>query len=266
MCELLGMSANVPTDICFSFTGLMERGGSSGPHRDGWGIAFYLDGRGRSIHDPHPGADSEIADLFKKTSIKSHVVISHIRQANVGDVSLVNTHPFSRHFWGHTWSFAHNGELDNLSWLEPFRFRPVGTTDSELAFCWILDHLTNAYPDHPDEPEVLGMALQELCDKLRTRGIFNMILTDSRRLYAYCSTKMCRLTRRAPFGEAILNDGNMSVNFGEVTTDRDVVTVVATTPLTDNEEWTSLAEGELCIIEDGEVTSLMPANTVKASA
>ncbi|EDF5128228.1 TPA: class II glutamine amidotransferase, partial [Escherichia coli] len=22
MCELLGMSANVPTDICFSFTGL----------------------------------------------------------------------------------------------------------------------------------------------------------------------------------------------------------------------------------------------------
>ncbi|WP_422387583.1 class II glutamine amidotransferase [Erwinia aphidicola] len=27
MCELLGMSANVPTDICFSFTGLVQRGG-----------------------------------------------------------------------------------------------------------------------------------------------------------------------------------------------------------------------------------------------
>jgi len=26
MCELLGMSANVPTDIVFSFTGLMQRG------------------------------------------------------------------------------------------------------------------------------------------------------------------------------------------------------------------------------------------------
>ncbi|HCS2811935.1 class II glutamine amidotransferase, partial [Pseudomonas aeruginosa] len=25
MCELLGMSANVPTDICFSFTGLVQR-------------------------------------------------------------------------------------------------------------------------------------------------------------------------------------------------------------------------------------------------
>lgn len=40
MCELLGMSANVPTDIVFSFTGLMQRGGRTGPHRDGWGIAF----------------------------------------------------------------------------------------------------------------------------------------------------------------------------------------------------------------------------------
>ncbi len=30
MCELLGMSANVPTDICFSFTGLMQRGGNTG--------------------------------------------------------------------------------------------------------------------------------------------------------------------------------------------------------------------------------------------
>ncbi|MFP3335452.1 class II glutamine amidotransferase, partial [Pseudomonas sp. SIMBA_064] len=27
MCELMGMSGNVPTDIVFSFTGLMQRGG-----------------------------------------------------------------------------------------------------------------------------------------------------------------------------------------------------------------------------------------------
>lgn len=38
MCELLGMSANVPTDICFSFTGLVQRGGGTGPHKDGWAL------------------------------------------------------------------------------------------------------------------------------------------------------------------------------------------------------------------------------------
>ena len=266
MCELLGMSANVPTDICFSFTGLIERGGTRGPHRDGWGIVFYVDGRGRSIHDPHPGANSEIANLFKTASIKSHVVISHIRQANVGNVSLINTHPYSRHLWGRTWSFAHNGELGNLDSLEPRRHRPIGSTDSEFAFCWILDQITSAYPDQPPNSERSGKLLQELCDTLRARGIFNMILTDSRRLYAYCSTKMCWLTRRAPFGKATLKDANMTVNFGEETTGRDIVTIIATTPLTENEEWKCMSKGELCIIEDGEVRSIAPADAVAKSA
>lgn len=40
MCELLGMSANVPTDITFSLSGLISRGGQTGPHKDGWGITF----------------------------------------------------------------------------------------------------------------------------------------------------------------------------------------------------------------------------------
>ena len=84
MCELLGMSANVPTDICFSFTGLMQRGGKTGPHRDGWGIAFY-EGRGcRTFHDPAPSAESEIARLVQRYAIKSRIVISHIRRSLTG--------------------------------------------------------------------------------------------------------------------------------------------------------------------------------------
>eukprot|EP01155_Anaeramoeba_flamelloides_P007889 Anaeramoba_flamelloidesa114951_5.p2 GENE.a114951_5~~a114951_5.p2 ORF type:complete len:128 (-),score=3.02 a114951_5:47-430(-) len=126
MCELLGMSANVPTDICFSFTGLMQRGGRTGPHRDGWGIAFY-EGKGlRSFHDPEPSADSRIARLVADYSIKSRVVISHIRQANVGSVCLENTHPFSRELWGYTWTYAHNGQLDPALFDWPLQFyRPV---------------------------------------------------------------------------------------------------------------------------------------------
>ncbi|KPX21872.1 Glutamine amidotransferase [Pseudomonas amygdali pv. dendropanacis] len=86
MCELLGMSANVPTDIVFSFTGLMQRGGRTGPHRDGWGIAFY-EGRGlRLFQDPAASSESEVAQLVQRYPIKSEVVIGHIRQANVGNV------------------------------------------------------------------------------------------------------------------------------------------------------------------------------------
>ena len=66
MCELLGMSANVPTDVVFSFTGLMQRGGRTGPHRDGWGIGFY-EGRGlRLFQDPQASVDSELARLVQR--------------------------------------------------------------------------------------------------------------------------------------------------------------------------------------------------------
>lgn len=118
MCELLGMSANVPTDICFSFTGLVQRGGGTGPHKDGWGITFY-EGKGcRTFKDPQPSFQSPIAKLVQEYPIKSCSVIAHIRQANRGIVALENTHPFTRELWGRNWTYAHNGQLEGYESLE----------------------------------------------------------------------------------------------------------------------------------------------------
>lgn len=256
MCELLGMSANVPTDICFSFTGLMQRGGRTGPHRDGWGIAFY-EGKGlRSFHDPEPSADSRIARLVADYSIKSRVVISHIRQANVGSVCLENTHPFSRELWGYTWTYAHNGQLDPALFDWPLQFyRPVGTTDSEYAFCWLLDQIRTRYPQRPADFSELQVFVRECCDQLRALGVFNMLLSESSHLFCYCTTKLAWITRRSPFGEARLKDCEVSVDFGAETTPHDVVTVIATEPLTDNERWQKLDAGEMVVFVDGEVAA-----------
>lgn len=252
MCELMGMSANVPTDICFSFSGLMQRGGGTGPHRDGWGIAFY-EGKGlRCFHDPAPSVDSEIARLIKDLPIKSHVVISHIRQANVGDVNLANTHPFTRELWGHTWTFAHNGQLDKALFNLPLKFyEPVGTTDSEYAFCWLLGNIRERFPVRPENPDELKLFIQSCCDKLRELGVFNMLLTESTYLFAYCTTKLTWITRKAPFGEASLTDCELTVDFYKETTPNDIVTVIATEPLTKNEEWTKLKTGEIITFVDG---------------
>lgn len=255
MCELLGMSANVPTDICFSFAGLVRRGGDTGPHRDGWGIAFY-EGKGlRAFHDPLPSAHSPIAGLLVDYPIKSQVVISHIRQANVGDVCLANTHPFSRELWGSVWCFAHNGQLDPSLFEWPLRFyRPVGNTDSEYAFCWLLDQIRTRFPEgRPDSEQLLSDWVHECCEKLRGMGVFNMLLSESSQLFCYCTTKLSWITRRAPFGKAHLCDHDMTVDFGAETTPNDVVTVIATEPLTDNERWQRLRPGELIVFRDGEV-------------
>ncbi|MTI14354.1 class II glutamine amidotransferase [Sansalvadorimonas verongulae] len=256
MCELLGMSANTPTDIVFSFTGLMQRSGVTGPHRDGWGISFY-EGKGiRDFRDPNPAFTSEIAQLVQQYPIKSETVISHIRQANVGQVCLENTHPFTRELWGRYWTFAHNGQLKEIRSKPLKHYFPVGTTDSEYAFCWLMDQVRERFPKPPSRTETLWRFIRTLCDELRTMGVYNMLLSNGRDLGCYCSTKLCWITRRAPFTRASLKDADVTVDFHQETTPDDVVTVIATMPLTDNEEWHIMETGEIQIFRKGEALVL----------
>lgn len=251
MCELLGMSANVPTDMVFSLTGLMRRGGATGPHQDGWGVAFY-EGKGvRLFRDPAPGSNSEVARFLQRYPIKSRIVVSHVRQANRGRICLENTHPFTRELWGRNWVFAHNGQLRGAKGLPLSDYRPVGTTDSEHAFCWLLGRVRSRFPRPPRRRESLWRLLRGLFAELNGLGVFNCLLSDSGVLYVHCSTRLAWLTRRAPFGHAQLMDADVTVDFSEVTTPNDVVTTIATRPLTVNEQWTTLWPGQFEIFDGG---------------
>lgn len=260
MCELLGMSANVPTDICFSFSGLRARGGRTGPHRDGWGMAMYRDRQVWAIHDPRPSADSDMAEVMSKTSLKCDIVISHIRQANVGMVSLPNTHPFCRILWGKTWSYAHNGQLEGFQDLPVGNNQPLGSTDSERAFCWIIEQLSQRFGETEPNLDVLSAVISELGTQLKTKGVFNMMLSDGVYLYCFCTTKLHWIVRRAPFKQATLADEDVSVDFQALTTAKDVVTVIATQPLTHDEKWEQMEEGELCVFKGGELVQQIKAN------
>jgi len=251
MCELLGMSANVPTDICFSFAGLSRRGGETGPHVDGWGIVFYEKSGVREFKDYMPSCRSNLSQFLSEYPIKSHIVISHIRQANVGGVGLENTHPFQRELWGQAWSYAHNGQVPSATTLENTRFLPIGSTDSERIFCWLMDSLAARF-EAPPEPQVWAEYLSGLCESINARGVFNLLLTNGNALFGFCSTKLCWITRRAPFGVAHLSDKDLSIDFAKVTTEHDVVTMIATHPLTKNEAWHTMAPGECRLFVAGE--------------
>ncbi len=148
MCQLLGMNCNVPTDICFSFEGFRARGGKTDEHTDVWGIAFF-EGLGcRVFLDDKPSLDSPVAELVRKYPIRSLNTIAHIRKATHGQVSLVNTHPFQRELWGKYWIFAHNGDLENFNPKLNDKVLPVGQTDSERAFCYILQQLHERFPHY----------------------------------------------------------------------------------------------------------------------
>lgn len=254
MCQLLGMNCNTPTDIVFSFEGFRRRGGVTDIHVDGFGIAFF-EGKGVRIYqDDGPCASSPVADLVRAYQIKSKNVLSHIRKASQGQVSLANTHPFTRELWGEYWLFAHNGHLNDPDELfvesRGQYYRPVGTTDSEQAFCFILEHLRQKFKEKPSK-ETLFNEVQKLTAKIRIAGIFNFILTNGEWMMAHASTLLHYIVRKAPFGEAKLLDDDVSINFAAVTTPEDRVAVIATLPLTSNESWAQFAVNELLMFEDG---------------
>jgi glutamine amidotransferase len=245
------MNCNVPTDIVFSFTGFATRGGVTDDHKDGWGIAFFEGAGVRHFVDYQAATASPIANLIKSCPIKSKNVIAHIRKATQGRVALENCHPFVRELWGRYWVFAHNGDLKNFMPALDGAYQPVGTTDSERAFCYILQQLRRRFGETLPPLAELTAALDALADEISTYGIFNMMMSDGSALFAYCASNLHYIVREYPFSQAKLADEDLAVDFSEVTTPDDRVVIIVTEPLTTNETWTQFAQGELKVFVDG---------------
>jgi predicted glutamine amidotransferase len=247
MCQLLGMNCNTPTDIMFSFTGFATR---AEEHKDGFGVAFFEDRGVRCFVDSQSARHSPVAQMVRDYPIKSDNVIAHIRKATQGRVALENCHPFVRELWGRYWVFAHNGDLKGFAPRLHGAFRPVGDTDSEHAFCWLLQEMNKAHASVPSLAE-LTATLAELVPTVAAHGSFNFMLSNGQALWAHCSTHLYHLVRQHPFRSARLQDEDLSVDFAQLTTPRDRVAIVVTEPLTADEPWTAFAPGELKVFAGG---------------
>ena len=247
MCQLLGMNANTPTDIVFSFTGFSTR---ADEHKDGFGIAFFEGPGVRLMVDAQSARCSPIAEMVRRFPIRSGNVIAHIRKATQGRVALENTHPFVRELWGRYWVFAHNGDLKGYAPRLHGAFQPVGATDSERAFCWLMQELAKAHASVPSTAE-LTATLAELMPQVAAHGVFNAILGNGQALWTHCSTHLHHIVRQHPFARASLQDEDVTVDFARETSPRDRVAVVVTEPLTKDEAWLAYAPGEIRVFVDG---------------
>ena len=249
------MNCAAPTDVTFSFTGFAARGGATDHHADGWGIAFFEDKACRLFIDNEASARSPIAEMVKHYPIKSRNTIAHIRKATQGNCALENSHPFQRELWGRHWIFAHNGDLEGFDPVLSGVYQPVGTTDSERAFCLLLQGLRNAFPGAQPPLDELFAALESLTSEVTQFGVFNFLMSNGQALFAHCSTHLHYLVRRWPFSTAHLVDADVSIDFAKYTTPEDRVAVIATAPLTDNEVWTRFAPGDLLMFQHGDVVA-----------
>ncbi len=256
MCQLLGMNSRLPASLHLSFTGFSQRGGCTDHHSDGWGIAFFESngsqpGKGmRYFVDKQSAATSPIAQMLRSYPIKSHNVVAHVRKATVGQVTLENSHPFVRELWGRYWVFAHNGDLKDFAPTLHGSFKPVGDTDSEWAFCWLLQEIAKSHAGVPSVGE-LSLTLAELVPKISRHGTFNFLLSNGQALWTHASTNLHYLVRQFPFSEIHLRDEDVKVDLAELNGPEDRLAIVVTEPLTTNENWIRLPPGELVTFVDG---------------
>ena len=190
-------------------------------------------------------------------------MVAHIRHATRGTIALENTQPFSRELWGRVHVFAHNGDLgDGLYRNIPAaaRHRPIGETDSEVAFCLLIQRLAATVdPLRQDAGDVTFELFATFAREMREKGPANIIYASNGQLLVHADRRTkspgvieppglwllerhCGNSASAAFtGEAVQVAGK----------DVDVV-LLASVPLTD-EPWRALKQGSVLQLEYGRV-------------
>jgi len=263
MCELFGVSSRLPTVVSFSLGRFAERGGLGGRTVDGWGLAYYEGRDLRLYREPEPARDSAWLAFIQSRNIPSSLVISHIRHATRGTVSLQNTQPFVREICGRMHCFAHNGKLAGIDNNLPFAggaFTPMGETDSEVAACALFGRMAELWRTNAAPTPVQRLAVvTRFAAELRTMGPANFLYSDGEQMFGHGHRRTQSDGTVAPPGLWVLHrecavdpaalDAS-GIRIGTSNGQQEVV-FLASVPLTD-EPWRALEEGEVVVIRSGD--------------
>ncbi len=272
VCELFAMSSRYPITVGFSLETLARRGGLNGPHKHGWGVAYFEQRDALLLREPSPASESDLVRFMEVNGPPSDLVLSHIRLATQGEPALCNTQPFQRELGGSAHVFAHNGNLLDVRAacrLKTRRFTPVGDTDSELAFCCLLDRLGELWDrgngKAPSVETRLGIVV-EFAASLRSLGSFNFVYADGDTLFVHSHIrKQDDGIERPPGLHLLVRSSNTQavdltksgVMLAPVAQE---MALVASVPLTDDEPWEPIAPGEVIALKQGIVRARVPAS------
>ncbi|HRC58169.1 MAG TPA: class II glutamine amidotransferase, partial [Kofleriaceae bacterium] len=156
----------------------------------GWGFAWYPEQTSCAlvIKDPTSIGENAMTKLLSDWErFESTVFVCHLRGA-ARTIAEQDTQPFSKSYAGRDFVLAHNGDLfANLETALPLgddpTFEPIGSTDSEHAFSWLLTRMRAAGVRRL--AQVGWATLHEWLRQLDDLGTANFLFTDGVDLCAY---------------------------------------------------------------------------------
>jgi glutamine amidotransferase len=249
----MGLSFNVPVRSEISFRGFMKRGRSN---PDGWGLALFPDGKAAQVlKEPVEAGKSRLAELLRDyPHLKSTVFVGHVRYASKGDPTYSNTYPFEGILHAKDYVFAHNGTLQGFKGKRSNEFIPLGDTDSEWAFCQVIDWLNTERMSSWSAAAYAN--LEGVFRNLNKYGGLNILMSDGDHLFCYHDKDrrngLCYVQREFAHTRIRLLDEDWVDDLGKTKDLEQKGYVVATRPLTD-EKWTDFSGGQLIVFCKGEV-------------
>jgi predicted glutamine amidotransferase len=249
VCKLFGVIANQAVDVEYSLQRFRQY---ARDNYDGWGIGWYQNGSGKVFKEGISALDEESNYLILSRTVKSRIIISHVRDKGKGaPASEVNAHPFIHR----NWIFAHNGLVDR-EWLwshlrDDGRKEVKGGTDSEVYFLWILQNIEE---HEGDVAEALRKAARHAAAKTY-RGL-NFLLSDGTCLYAlrYSQSETDKYTLfvldsgATEPGPLLMNSADTRLIMRSKSLKGEKAVLVCSERLTD-QPWQPIGFGEMLIVE-----------------
>jgi transglutaminase-like putative cysteine protease/predicted glutamine amidotransferase len=227
----------------------------------GWGYGWYPGNEDAAtiIKDATAARDSHIIKAMAEWQrFYSTLFICHIRGA-AKNIVQKNIQPFSRSFAGSDWIMLHNGDLENYDKAFPLGndplFEPIGTTDSEYIFCWLMQKIS--------QEKIRGLGeldkqqLHQWFLNFNDYGTGNFMLSDGKYLVVYHDKKAfnqlywCR--RTPPYEQTVMESSDVIIDLSGDIANKATMMVFANEPLT-NEKWEPMKPGEMLVVRRGWIT------------
>lgn len=210
MCRLFGFRSVIQSQVHSSLVHAENAlSNQSLVHPDGWGVSYYINNIPHVIKSDKTAINDSI---FKTVSgiVSSQTVLAHLRKATLGEINILNTHPFQ---FG-SWTFAHNGNIkdfkDKRAIIEKeiypqFKRFIIGKTDSEVIFYFLISRLSRwMVLDDPelrvqDVMDAVSLAIKDLVQIIGpvcvdegcgpTENYLTFILTNGKIMVGHCGGK-----------------------------------------------------------------------------
>ncbi len=242
---------------------------------DGWGVGYYGHGKEMATvfkEAAPPKGKRQPALVHGGQQLTSSVFLLQVRHARWGsEDSLANTQPFTRSWRGRDWMFAHGGSLTQRIEVGRERiFEPVGSTDSELVFCELMNDIADRRWRN------LGYAdfslVHQWCSTFDEFGTMNCALTDGRDLVVYVDQEapLYMWELRPPYGALVLRDEVIDIDLAARGIKGHKGIVVSSSPLEivggPTIAMTEIPPGTLLVIREGAIRQRVEPSPIDPKA